>query len=768
MTRSPVSRSEKRPDRRRAGRDGAPGRSRDLRHGLPRGPRRAVCARWGGGRGATALLIAAIAIGSGAARVSGRPGEPQSLAGTTLRAVEDGDALIGGLLEQLLGGGREPRDASRAIERVVVVEDAANRLVVSVTYSGLANLRLAGEVRGRDRRRHPSIVAQQVTLTDAAGDATIAFELQPGVPEGARIESASLRLVAFDPARSSVPVVSRVYALPKQWNATSNVVVTVAPRAMGTAAKLGSRPDYAAPPKVLVPMGVAVLSPAAVAAAPPVASPRPVVRDHRTGAGAWRAERPAPPPRETVRDHRTPERAEVAVKAKPAADKLGPNSKMVMIDSFRYGVRPEDVQKGAQGPAATAIELLEGLRTEDIDLDPADLLSIATSIHADKNPNSGIFYYHPRSYHLEWTPESGHGMRILYGAATGAGAGGEVLMAARLKSGLDLSEVQLATELLNAYKRRNPSVVFNALRPLPLEKNGTDVSFGSVLGQYSIPKEKIAITALSDVLGEIEVSWVTDPVTKENLQLALVEDIGVSGEVSFTSTGGALAPQVPIAIQLADRDSFGRLRWNRDEGPRNLTPYPLRLRYLHALCIDPRTNLPILYTWSLENAAVPPMARVRWDAARVPAWIDTEAKRIWVDYDVSQNCDTCDKAVLDGITGGVTSVTAEQITFHTISPLADIGGYELSAHVRSKFFDPKDRTVLEKTLVLKADNQDFTLQPIYSAGRRDGERLFEYRLDLAMPDGTVHKGTRWIASDGLRVLVGRAQVEQSLGTLPAR
>jgi hypothetical protein len=116
----------------------------------------------------------------------------------------------------------------------------------------------------------------------------------------------------------------------------------------------------------------------------------------------------------------------------------------------------------------------------------------------------------------------------------------------------------------------------------------------------------------------------------------------------------------------------------------------------------------------------------------------------------------------------VTGVTAEQITFHTISPLADVGGYELTAQVRSKFFDPKDRSVLQKTVVLSADNQDFTLRPIYSAGRRDSEPLFEYRLDLAMPDGTVHRGSRWISSDTLRVLVGRAQLEQSLGTLPAK
>ena len=595
------------------------------------------------------MLIAAIAIGIGAARVSGRPGEPQSLAGTTLRAVEDGDALIGGLLEQLLGGGREPRDSSRAIERVVVVEDGANRLVVSVTYSGLANLRLAGEVRGRDRRRHPYIVAQQVTLTDAAGDATIAFELQPGVPEGARIESASLRLVAFDPARSSVPVVSRVYALPKQWNATPAHRTWSSPSCRGP----WGRPRGSAAGRITrrhrrcsVPMGAAVLSPAAVAAAPPAASPRPVVRDHRTGAGAWRAERPAPPPRETVRDHRTPERAEVAVKAKPAADKLGPSSKMVMIESFQFGVKPEDVQKGAQGPAAAPIELLEGLRTEDINLNPAQLFSIATSIYPDKNPNSGIFYYHPRSYHLEWTPENGHGMRILYGAATGDGAAGAVLMAdapAVRHGRLGSAARDRAAQRL---PRRYPATVFTALRPLPLDKDGVDVSIGAVLGQYAIPKEKIAITALSDVLGEIEVSWVTDPVTKENLQLASMQDIGVNGDVSFTATGGALAPQVPIAIQIADRDSFGRGRWSRDErlsqpdAVSDQAALPAR-----ALIIDPRNNLPILYSWSLDNVDGP-AAGARGVGRRARSRLDRHRgqARSGSTTTSSSSCDTCDKA----------------------------------------------------------------------------------------------------------------------------
>jgi len=74
--------------------------------------------------------------------------------------------------------------------------------------------------------------------------------------------------------------------------------------------------------------------------------------------------------------------------------------------------------------------------------------------------------------------------------------------------------------------------------------------------------------------------------------------------------------------------------------------------------------------------------------------------------------------------------------------------------------------VVQKFVVLSADNKDFTLGPIFNSGQQDGEPLFEYRLDLAMPDGSTHRGTRWIRSDELRVIVGKAQLEQSLGTLP--
>ncbi len=75
--------------------------------------------------------------------------------------------------------------------------------------------------------------------------------------------------------------------------------------------------------------------------------------------------------------------------------------------------------------------------------------------------------------------------------------------------------------------------------------------------------------------------------------------------------------------------------------------------------------------------------------------------------------------------------------------------------------------------MLGADNTDFELGPIYLGERQPGQTipgdpLFEYLLELAMPDGSTYRGTKWIPSDGLRVLIGRVQLEQSLGTLPGK
>ena len=75
---------------------------------------------------------------------------PQNLTGSTLAPLQDAESLFDGLLEHLGGGGKRPGKA--AIERVTVAEDTPRRLVVTVTYSGLAEATLSGEVRAANRR----------------------------------------------------------------------------------------------------------------------------------------------------------------------------------------------------------------------------------------------------------------------------------------------------------------------------------------------------------------------------------------------------------------------------------------------------------------------------------------------------------------------------------------------------------------------------------------------------------------------------------------
>jgi hypothetical protein len=246
-----------------------------------------------------------------------------------------------------------------------------------------------------------------------------------------------------------------------------------------------------------------------------------------------------------------------------------------------------------------------------------------------------------------------------------------------------------------------------------------------------------------------------------------MEQGGINGNVTFAPPGAEQSGQlVDVQIKLADPGSFERPQWRRTEAWRNPAPYPLRLRYLCALMIG-ADNRPALYSWRLGDAVLAPGGRAEWDASLVPEWVERKALRMWVDYALVEDCAACKQQVLKSITAGVTSVAASQITFHTINPIASLGAYELAVRVRSRRFDPEGRETKEKSVVLKADDQDFTVGPIYLGdGGASGDVLFEYFLTVAMPDGTEYEGRNWVPSSDLRVLVGKSQIEKALGFVP--
>ncbi len=357
---------------------------------------------------------------------------------------------------------------------------------------------------------------------------------------------------------------------------------------------------------------------------------------------------------------------------------------------------------------------------------------------------------------------------MIYSPTATEAQSGDVAIAARLDAGLGVRERQIASDLMAAYARSH-GLPFTALRACPIDS--ISVSIADDLRRYSIPSNKIAITGISDFLGQIDISWMADPVTKENLQQALVEDVGVSGRVTLYPSGGKLAPiDVPLRIRLADFVTFGPFRWNRAEAWRNRTPYPIRLKYLNALVLDPSSR-PIVYSWDLSSTVVPPQGRAQWVSGSVPGWIDSQAKRVWLEYAVDGSCSSCDDAVIHSITGGVSTGGPSQITFHTITPLADTGGYELAAQVRSRYFDPQSHDTQTKTVVLSSDSKDFTLGPVYLGSRQPGEAvpgdpLFEYFLTLTMKDGTTYRASRWVTSDDLRLAIGKHQLEEAFGSIP--
>lgn len=733
-------------------------------------------------------LVLLAALLCGALSLSLASSARADLTGKTLKPVVGMKFGVESALGSLLGG-----TITGEVTQVSVKREEPTRVTVTVAYTGFEGGKLWGEVTTSDRKTHRQIKgASPVALEGGGGETDLVFELDPNAPDGTLVKTSYLKISVARADKASAAYV-KAFEMPKSWeNGTraENVLITVTPKPAGaTTASLGATPGAPVPPKAIHPSliragvlatptrALTIQPRTAVASSPATAAPAAPAPSAPAGAAVRsinlattrqitaREATPATSPAMTRM--MTPNTA-VETKSEPAA-KLIARKDMISLRNFRFGLPPADPGSttAPKGPEATPVEPLAELRCEDIELDPSHVLGVFPAFYPDQNPASGIFYFLPYSYSLRWSEDAGYDLRMIY-SATAGGGNGEVAMAARLDAGLGIKERQIATDLIRAYASTH-GMKFEALRALPIDS--ISVSIADDLRRYNIPSDKIAVTGLADFLGQVDVSWTTDPVTKENLQQALVEDVGISGRVTLYPSGGKLAPvDVPIQIRLADYVTFGGFRWNRAEAWKNQTAYPIKLRYLNALVLD-ASSKPIVYSWDLSSARVPPAGRAQWAAASVPGWIDAQAKRIWLDYAVESSCQSCDDAVIRSITGGVSSAGPSNITFHTITPIADAHATDIQVLVRSKYFDPQSRELQTKSVVFDADGKDFTMGPIYLGTRQLGESvpgdpLFEYLLTVNTGTGDQLKATKWLSSDDVRQVIGRHQLEEALGSLP--
>lgn len=652
------------------------------------------------------------------------------------------------------------------ITRIAVTDDAETRLRVRIEYTGYADCEFECAVLDGNRSGMDDFHGAALKDADglgSAGTANYEVTLDPAYNRSREIACSFLE-VRVVRAKGAGQLVKE-YALPKRWRTqipVEDLLIPVTLKALKTAAALPpagpvtvpERPPVAPPPAQPVPPRpvIAPLHPVVRVEAAKPASPRAPLAAAAPAVVRVSPVLAAP----VVKQH-------IVTATTPVAQMLPQSRKLLLYGGMPRGLAQEDVQRGAQGPSSRQINLLE-VFNPDVSLLAADISPVSLNIYLDKNPKSGICYFRPNGYNLAWDAEQGYGMRMLYKAASTDGQAGNVLVAARLDSGVDSGEVQLVKDLIAAYRARHADFAFTELRPLPVDEE-PKVSLSSGLQRlFDVPADRIALTSLADALAEIQIQWVNDVTTLENIKAALKEEIGINGKIALTPSGGGLpAQEMPLQISIARPETFGFIPWKRGEMWRNPTLFPIRLKYLHALAIE--TNTPVVYTWSLNDAEIPAKARAAFRDGAVPLWLDGRVKKYWLQYSVRGSDGDAQKEVVEEITGGATAPTVTQLVFRTLKPISDSAAYQISARVRSRFFQARSQDVTEKSdLILDKDDKEFPAGSIYVSGRGPDEPLAEYTLSVVLPDGTVFPGTRWIAvTNTSPIFVGRVQLQQTTG-----
>jgi hypothetical protein len=428
------------------------------------------------------------------------------------------------------------------------------------------------------------------------------------------------------------------------------------------------------------------------------------------------------------------------------------------------------------GPSALGtVNLLEGLHVDaKVSLDAADILRVEHEIYQDANAKSGRFYYLPARYDLAWDPDHQYALTMIYGNAESEGAEGQVLMAARLQSGVDTRELDVVRELMRAYVRRHAGereLRFETLLPFALAGT-TDVSlFGGASNEFSIPKDQISVQGASELLGVIDVSWAADQRRLLNVESLLRTKAGIHGQIGLVGAGPAkLARALPLSVDVASPRTFGRIAFERESGFRNAARYPLRFRTLHALVLARkskgrvREGDPVVYSWDLRDTRVPPGAAVAWDADEVPEWLDSRALLQWVDYTVEGRCDACDELVFDE--RFIPSAAATRpIVMTATDVLATTGAARLAVRIRSKHLTPSRELAALPQAMITEDGAPKTLARLFvsDAELAADEPLYEYQLELTFADGRSFAGAAWTPTRNLDLLLGSESVRQAVG-----
>ncbi|MGC9356163.1 MAG: hypothetical protein ACP5D9_20115, partial [Mariniphaga sp.] len=263
----------------------------------------------------------------------------------------------------------------------------------------------------------------------------------------------------------------------------------------------------------------------------------------------------------------------------------------------------EQIEKGAEGPGNVAISLWDEINTDiNFDFGEDKISNISTDIFPDKNENSGYYYYYPTSYNLVWTPDESYHFKILYGSGS---AGGRVIMFAKLSPSIGTREKQMVEELMKDYTKNN-NLKFEKLLPIPLaEEPQIDLS-GHLSNLYGISSDSVSIS-ITNIFNPVDVAWPMNTKNADDLMVGLKE-VDLNGNIKLVPQGEMPSLNIPVKISLDDKNILGRIEFQnntwRNQFWKNEMPFPVKLKYLHALFINKNEQgetRPFIYSWNLGN-----------------------------------------------------------------------------------------------------------------------------------------------------------------------
>ena len=164
----------------------------------------------------------------------------------------------------------------------------------------------------------------------------------------------------------------------------------------------------------------------------------------------------------------------------------------------------------------------------------------------------------------------------------------------------------------------------------------------------------------------------------------------------------------------------------------------------------------------MGDKEIPEKAMVKFDAALVPAWIDThpDIVKMWMDYTVKP-CNSCNSDVKDKIIRGTTGSRVNSIEVTILSPLEFTQAELIKIKLRSYQADPNAREKINlPTLTVVEDGTTLSGGQIFIPDGASPD--FEYFIQVYTKDGTKYESDDWKKSDDLELVIGTTQIKEMI------